>query len=223
MPSFLRPRDLEALQFNQLRSKNLIIAPWNIAQAGQRQLEGAPQLAMMLPGAMGQNKWKTPPAGFDRNYAASARAIGVLAPRFSTKAPPQMMQPIPFYQPARAVQHLNTMPRQDLHVNVVQPISRGILQRGGVDFTNAPDLRAVVRRRQDPPTAYGVQDNIASQMFPSTYVFNRHERPHFVEGPRQGVGLGGIPGAPRVIAPLYGASRHQPLIIYTDRTQNWRR
>jgi hypothetical protein len=90
------------------------------------------------------------------------------------------------------VQYIGMMPRQQIRVSVTEPLSRGVLQRGGytTDMTNASELRAVIARRQDPPTAYGVQDNIPARMFPQTYVFTPHNRPAFVNGPQPG--LGGI-------------------------------
>lgn len=231
MPSFLRPIDLERMRFNQMRSKNLVEAPWNIAQAGQQQIVNAPRPMMLLPAAMGHNKWKTPPRGYDRGYAAAARSVGVLARNFETPAPTALMEPVRFYTQADAVRGINRIPRQNLVLNNPQPISRGILQRGGLDITNAAELRAVIRQRQNPPSAYGVQENIAARMFPSTYVFNKYNRPQFitprVNGPSQPAGLhnqGIRPGrlGSVISAPVYGVGR-QPMIIYTERTQNWRR
>jgi hypothetical protein len=230
MPSFLRPIDLERMRFNQLRSKNLVEAPWNIAQAGQQQLVAAPNPFMILPGAMGHNKWKTPPRGYDRGYGAAARSVGVLARNYALEAPMHLMQPVRFYTQEDAVRGYNRIPRQDLVLNNPMPISRGVLQRGDLDITNAAEIRSVIRQRRDPPSAYGVQENIPARMFPSTYVFNKYDRPRFLT-PEPGnpvSGLRGVPVrgfdpyAPRVIAPMYGVG-HQPMIIYSERTQNWRR
>jgi hypothetical protein len=217
MPSFVRPSDLDQLRFDQLRSKNMVLAPWNTAQAAQQNLERAPRPAMLLPAAMGHNKWKTPPRGYDRGYGAAARSVGVLAQQYATPAPLNLMQPVPFYTQNQAAAPIHRMPRQDVILNTPDPLSRGLLQRGGLDITNAAELRAVAAFRNDPPSAYGVQENIAAQMFPSNYVFNQYDRPKFYTYPERGT-LNGVPGAPQIIAPMYGVGR-QPLIVYSERTQ----
>lgn len=194
MPSFLRPKDLEQMRFNQLRSKNTVIAPWNTQQAAEQQIRGDRLPVMLLPASTAQNKWKTPPAGYDRRYASTARAVATMAGRFGSPAPVQMAQPVPFYTIETAVAELNRLPRQQTRLSVTQPLSRGILQRGENQFTNAEEIRAVARARQNPPEAYGVQDNIPSRMFPSSYVFTEYKGQRYVV---PGTGVSGLRGRGR--------------------------
>jgi len=212
MPSFLRPVDVEQLRFNQLRSQNTVLAPWDEAQAAQQQIDNDPRPVMFLPGSMGQNKWKTPGRGYDRGYGASARSVGVLAADYATPAPLGLMQPVPFL-PASAVvrAEMNRLPRQRRTISVAQPLSRGLLQRNpeDMDFTNAAELRAVARARQDPTQAYERQDNIAARAFPSTYTFHAYD---------------GFKMAPETVSTttlqgIRSGGRLQPTILYTESSQ----
>jgi len=168
------------MRFDQRRTQNVVEAPWIIAQAGYDNMRGRPMPQMILPASMGQNKWKTPGRGYDHGYAASARAVGTLAQSFGTPAPIGLMEPVALYPQSRAARNLNRLPGMRTVVSVQQPLSRGVLQRGDTDITNAEDVRAVARFRNNPPEAYGVQENIHAQMFPSNYVFSKHHGPRYV-------------------------------------------
>lgn len=169
MPSFLKPIQVRKMRWDMLRSHNTDeVAPWNAGPAYQDYVNNKPLPTMILPAAVGYNKWKR--KWGSPTYAPSARQVASL-PEFVTQKNPY--QPIPFNTMEHASYELNQTPPMYQNFDTPDPLSRDVLDRP--NLVDAPTLRALANVLNNPTEngAFESTQYLDTRRFPSTYVFTK--------------------------------------------------
>lgn len=166
MPTFIRPYELQRLQFDELRSHNTYeVAPWLVGPAVSRQVEDVAPPVAYLPAAIGYNKWKR--NWGDPSYAPSARQFATLPEYYEPRQP---YEPIAFNRMHQEAAQYNHTPMNVYDMDEA-PLARNVLYRD--QLVDAPTLTQIAKHLNNYVENFDAEVATDARGYPASYVFTK--------------------------------------------------